>query len=190
MRVMGIRVVAVDAGPAGPPSTFAWAGFDAPARESCGSGDDPLAAVSALVAGLAWGRQAALLLLGPPLPVPGPAGEPAAGAWVLRRLAEAVPGLSATTQAGPWQARAARLLLAGTPAPGRGKSGREAAVAAAGLALAELLGTAEPLAAQVRSPHGSFNLLAALALWAGLSIDPLELSQDVLVIAPRSEPGH
>jgi hypothetical protein len=30
---MGIRVVAVDIGSAGPPSTFAWAASDAPERQ-------------------------------------------------------------------------------------------------------------------------------------------------------------
>lgn len=187
MQAMGIRVVAVAVGPVGRPPKFGWAGFDAPAREPCGSGDDPQTAVSALVAGLAWGRQAALLLESP-LSV---------GAWMLRHLAEAVPALSATTQAGLWQSGAARLLLAEPLVPAAGRlvrlaAGQHAAgAAAAGLALVDLLGTAGPLATQVRcSPHGSFNLLAAMALWAGLSIDPQELSQNVLVIAPRQRPGQ
>ena len=74
MRVMSIRVAAVDVGAVGPPPKFAWARFDAPAREPYGSGNDPQTAVSALVAGLAWARQAALLLESP-LSVPAPADD-------------------------------------------------------------------------------------------------------------------
>jgi hypothetical protein len=114
---------------------------------------------------------------------------------MLRQLAEAVPALSATTRPDLWQAGTARLLLAEAFVSGRGKpmplaAGQHAAdAAAAGLALIELLEAAGPLASQVRcSPHGSFSLLAAMALWAGLSIDPRELSQDVLVIASRTQP--
>jgi hypothetical protein len=36
----------------------------------------------------------------------------AQGAWMLRQLSAAVPGLAATTQPGPWQRQAAPLLLA------------------------------------------------------------------------------
>jgi hypothetical protein len=71
-----------------------------------------------------------------------------------------------------------------------GKAGQDAAdAAAAGLALVELLDAPEPLASQLRcSPPGSFNMLTAMALWAGLSIDPGELHEDVLVIAARPQP--
>jgi hypothetical protein len=61
--------------------------------------------------------------------------------------------------------------------------------AAAGLALVELLDSPETLASAVRcSPQDSFNLLAAMALWAELSIDPSELRADVLVVAARPQP--
>ncbi|HEY6278838.1 MAG TPA: hypothetical protein VIX86_21200 [Streptosporangiaceae bacterium] len=219
---MGIRVVAVDVGSVGPPSKFAWAAFEPPAREALMSGNDPQSAVSAVAAGLAWDGQAALLLESPqsvPVPpgqadrwrLPGraragegnrawPAGagagvlaaDLAQGAWMLRQLAAAVPGLSATTQPDLWQARAAPLLLAEAFVPASGKpsprsAGRDTADAeAAGLALVDILGTGAPLASSIGcSPHAPFNLLAAMALWAGLSIDPSELSQDVLVIAAR-----
>ncbi len=222
MQVMGIRVVAVDAGSVGAPSAFAWAGFDAPARQVLLSGNDPQTAVSALVGGLAWGGRAVLLWETPlPVPVPpaqegwrmpgkapdGEGGRPwptgagvlAAGldqgTWMLRQLAAAVPGLSATTQPDPWQNGVARLLLAGAFVFASGKSvplsaSQDAAdVAAAGQALVELLAAPEPLAAKLRSsPQGSFNLLTAMALWAGLSIDPCELNEDVLVIAARPQP--
>ncbi len=219
MHVMGIRVVAADAGSVRPPSNFAWAAFDAPAREVVASGNDPQTAVSALVGGLAWGRQA-VLLLESPLSVPALPGQEGSrlpgkargregnrprsagtgagvlatgqdqGAWILRQLAEAVPGLSATTQPDPWYGGVARLLLAeafvagpGTPVPlSAGQDAAEAA--AAGLALVELLDRSGSLARKARrSPHGSFNLLAAMALWAGLSIEPAELCEEVLVIA-------
>lgn len=114
---------------------------------------------------------------------------------MLRQLAGAVPGLSATTQPDLWQAGTARLLLAEAFVSAPGKplplaAGQHAAdAAAAGLALVELLDAAGPLASQVCcSPHQSFNLLTAMALWAGLGIDPRELFQDVLVIAPRPQP--
>jgi hypothetical protein len=38
------------------------------------------------------------------------------------------------------------------------------------------------------APRQSFNLLAAMALWAGLRIDPGELRADVLVVAARPQP--
>ncbi len=62
---MGIRVVAVDIGSAGPSSTFAWAAFDAPARQVMAAGTDPHTAVSALTPGLLSGARAALLLEAP-----------------------------------------------------------------------------------------------------------------------------
>jgi hypothetical protein len=220
MQAMGIRVVAVDVGSVGPRSKFAWAGFDVPSREALLSGNDPQTAVSALVAGLAWGGQAALLLESP-LSVPVPAGQEdgwrrlgraregernrpwsagagagvlatglAQGAWMMRQLAEAVPGLTATTQPDPWRSGAAPLLLAEAFVSAADKpvplpAGQDAAdAAAAGRALVELLDAPGPLASSVRcSPHGSFNLVAAMALWAGLGIDPGELQLDVLVVA-------
>jgi hypothetical protein len=87
------------------------------------------------------------------------------------------------------------LLLAEAFVSGTGKpmpvsaSQHAADAAAAGLALVDLLDGPEPLASQVRcSPQGSFNLLTAMALWAGLSIDPGELHEDVLVIAASPRP--
>jgi hypothetical protein len=54
--------------------------------------------------------------------------------------------------------------------------------------LVDLLNTSAPLASSIYcSPHAPFNLLAAMAMWAGLGIDPSELNQDVLVIA--AHPG-
>jgi hypothetical protein len=37
------------------------------------------------------------------------------------------------------------------------------------------------------SPQESFNLLAAMALWAELRIDPAELQAEVLVVAARPQ---
>ncbi len=225
MQAMGIRVVAVDIGSVRPPTKFAWAGFDPPAREVAASGNNPQTAVSALADGLARGEQA-VLLLESPLSVPIPSGQEegwrllgkarngegnrpwsagagagalatalAQGSWMLRQLAEAVPSLSATTQPDLWRAGEAQLLLAEAFVSGPGKpvplsAGQHAAdAAAAGLALVELLDASEPPAAKVRcSPHGPFNLMTAMALWAGLSIDTGELHQDVLVVAARPRP--
>jgi hypothetical protein len=68
-------------------------------------------------------------------------------------------------------------------------AGQDAAdAAAAGLALAAMLDGYVPLTSSVRcAPQEPFNLLAAMALWAGLRIDPAELrdymtSGDALVI--------
>jgi hypothetical protein len=180
MQAMGTRVVAVDVGSVRPPSGFAWAAFAPPAREAIAAGNDPRSAVSAVIAGLAWGGQAALLLASPlPVPVQGGAGVlatgPAQGEWVLRLLAGALPGLSATTQPDHWQAGASPLLLAEAFVAGSGKptprsAGQDAADAeAAGLALVDLLSTSAPLTSRVRcSPQAPFNLLAAMAAWAGL----------------------
>lgn len=77
-------------------------GFDAPARELCGSGNDPQTAVSALVAGLAWAGQAALLLESP-LSVPVPADD---DGWRLLGKARTGEGNR------PWSAGAGAGVLA------------------------------------------------------------------------------
>ena len=80
------------------------------------------------------------------------------------------------------------VSAAGKPVPAA--AGQHAAdAAAAGRALVELLDDPQPLTSGVYcSPQGSFNLLAAMALWAGLRIDPGELREEVLVIAARPQP--
>jgi hypothetical protein len=216
--------VGVDIGSVGPPSKFAWAGFDSPGRGVVASGDDPGTAVSALLSGLAEGGRA-VLLLESPMSVPVPQGRAdswrllgrardgegnrpwsagagaavlatglAQGAWMLRFLAAAAPGLAATTQPAHWRRGGAQLLLAeafvsaaGKPVPVSG--GQHAADAtAAGLAMVELLDASGPLGSDVRcSPQESFNLLAAMALWSGLRIDPGELHEEVLVVAARPQ---
>ena len=192
MADMGTCVVAVDIGSVGPPPAFSWASFDVPARKVRLSGSDPQTAVSALVAGLAWGGRAALLLQSL---------RPAhvdRGVWMLRQLASALPGLSATTQPGLWQSGGAQLMLAqafvrGSGTQARPPAGHDPADAAdaAGLALVELLADGKPLTSRVRrSPPGSFNQLTAMGLWAGLSIDPAELNQGVLVIAAGPQVGQ
>lgn len=220
-------MVAVDIGAVGPPSKFAWAEFDVPGREVVATGDDPELAVSALAASLAGDGQAALLLESPmSVPVPhghaetwrllgkarhGEGNRPwsagaggtvlatglAQGAWMLRQLTAAVPGLAATTQPGLWQRRTAPLLLGEAFVSAAGKpvtvpaSQHAADAAAAGRAFVELLGDSQPLISSVCcSPQGSFNLLAAMALWAGPRINPGELREEVLVIAARPQPGH
>jgi hypothetical protein len=119
----------------------------------------------------------------------------AQGAWMLRQLAITVPGLGATTRPESWQRGSVQLLLAEAFITAAGKpeplpAGQDAAgAAAAGLALAEMLGSSGPLTSPVRcAPQDPFNLLAAMALWAGLRIDPTELHAEVLVVAPRPEP--
>jgi hypothetical protein len=118
----------------------------------------------------------------------------AQGAWMLRQLAALVPGVAVTTQTGAWQPGGAQLLLAeafitaaGKPEP-LAASQHLADAAAAGLALLEMLDSPATLTSSVHcSPQESFNLLAAMALWAGLRIDPAELQAEVLVVAARPQ---
>jgi hypothetical protein len=119
----------------------------------------------------------------------------AQGAWMLRQLAVTVPALAATTQARTWWRGGAELLLAeafiiavGKPEPLL--AGQHAAGAqAAGLAFVEALDSSAPLVSAVCcSPQEPLNLLAAMALWAGLPIDPGELHAEVLVVAARPAP--
>ena len=112
----------------------------------------------------------------------------AQGAWMLRQLAVMVPGLAVTTRPGSWRHGGAQLLLAEAFITAAGKpeplpAGQDAAdAAAAGLALAEMLDGSAPFTSSVRcAPQEPFNLLAAMALWAGLRIDPAELHAEVLV---------
>jgi hypothetical protein len=71
----------------------------------------------------------------------------------------------------------------------RCQQAQDAADPAAGLALAGILDGSAPLTSSVRcAPQEPFNLLAAMALWAGLRIDPAELHAEVLVVAARPEP--
>ena len=81
------------------------------------------------------------------------------------------------------------VSAAGKPVPV--SAGQHAAdAAAAGRALVELPEDPRPLTSGVCcSPQASFNLLAAMALWAGLRMDPGELREEVLVIAVRPQPG-
>ena len=52
-----------------------------------------------------------------------------------------------------------------------------------------MLDGSAPHTSSVRcAPQEPFNLLAAMALWAGLRIDPAELHAEVLVVAARPEP--
>ena len=106
-----------------------------------------------------------------------------------------VAGLTATTQPGSWRRGDAHLLLAeafiiAVGKPGPLPAGQHAADAtAAGLALVEFLDSPQTLISTVCcSPQQSFNLLTAMALWAGLRIDPSELRAELLVVAARPQP--
>jgi hypothetical protein len=120
----------------------------------------------------------------------------AQGGWMLSRLAALVSGLAVTTKVGAWQPGGAKLLLAKAFITAAGKpeplaASQHADAAAAGLALLETLDSPATLTSSVcRSPQESFNLLAAMVLWAGLRIDPGELQAEVLVVAarPRHQP--
>jgi hypothetical protein len=114
---------------------------------------------------------------------------------MLRQLTVMAPGLTATTRSGTWRRAGAQLLLAEAFITAGGKpeplpAGQDAAdAAAAGLALVEVLDHSGPLMSSVRcAPQNPFSLLAAMALWAGLRIDPAELHDEILVVAARPEP--
>jgi hypothetical protein len=101
---------------------------------------------------------------------------------MLRQLAPAMPGRSVTTQRGRRLAPATPFLLAEAFVSAAGKptaapAGQHAADAiAAGHALADWLDAGTPASQAVQcAPDAPFNLLAAMALWAGLSIDHSEL---------------
>lgn len=196
---MSVRVVAVHTGPAGQPPRRAWVRCDLPAGFPGGAGEDPQAALSALVGGLAWGGKAVLLLVSS-RPWPPLTGRDGHAELILRQLAETVPGLPATTQPEAWPGAAPLLLAWGCAGPaGEGAqlpadpaaadpaAADQAAagdVASAGHALARLLAAGDiPAAARRRPPGHSGNALTAAALWAGLTVDPRELCQDVVVIA-------
>ncbi len=116
------------------------------------------------------------------------------GGWMLGQLAITVPGLAATTQPRTWRRGDAQLLLAEVFITASGKleplpAGQHAADAvAAGLALVDVLDSSAPITSRVCcAPHDPFNLLAAMALWAGLRIDLAELHAEVLVVAAQPE---
>lgn len=121
----------------------------------------------------------------------------AQAAWMLSRLAVAAPDLVVTTRPGTWQEGKARLLLAEAFVSGAGKpvpvvAGQHAADAiAAGRALVECLGDGGALDTDVRcAPHHPLNLLAATALWAGVSLNPEELRNEVLVVRVKPVPAQ
>jgi hypothetical protein len=121
----------------------------------------------------------------------------AQGAWMLHQIGVTVPELTATTRAETWRSGNAQLLLAEAFVTASGKpeplsAGQHAADAvAAGLAMVEVLDSSAPLVSSVCCrPQDSFSLLAAMALWARLRIDPSELRAEDLVVAARPRREH
>lgn len=115
---------------------------------------------------------------------------------MLRQLSAALPGLAATTQPGLWQRRAAPLLLgeafvsaAGKPVPVPARQDA-ADAAAAGRALVQLLDDPRLLISSAHcSPQRSFNLLAAMALWAGCALIPVSCTMRFSSLPPAASPG-
>jgi hypothetical protein len=114
------------------------------------------------------------------------------GAWMLRRLAAIRPGLGVTTQPGSWRPSGAPLLIAEAFVSAAGKpeavpvSQHDADAVAAGRAFIDGLHAGASARGGVHcEPHEPLNLLAAIASWAGLSVDTGELHQEVLVIKPN-----
>lgn len=115
----------------------------------------------------------------------------AQGAWLLREIARSAPDTTATTSPQRWRAGHAELLLMEAFISGKGKNppgpdgqhirdAQDAAHAAHTL----LDHGSDPLST-ICCPDTdgatAFNLLAAMALHAGLTTDPDELRNDVLV---------
>lgn len=120
----------------------------------------------------------------------------AQGAWMLARLAAEMPEIAVTTQPTTW-ASDMPLLLAEALVSGAGKpvllptdqSQHSADAAAAALAMLDRLEGGNGLVSDVHcAPQQSFNLWAAMALWARLQIDPHELHQEVAVIRLDPQP--
>jgi hypothetical protein len=115
-------------------------------------------------------------------------------AWILDMLAGLHGDLTVTTQSDRWQHGQARLLLTEAFVSGTGKpvpvSGNQHAAdaAAAGKEFVHRLDY-DTLTSDVRcAPATPVNLLAATAMWAGLTIDSDELRSDVLAIKAKPVP--
>lgn len=109
-------------------------------------------------------------------------------AWVLDRLAGLHPTLSATTRPERWQSGAPLLIWEafvsgpGKPVPGE-VSQHAADAAAAADTFAERWESDTLDGSDVEcAPHGSFNLAAAAALYAGLGMDVQEIRYAVSVL--------
>ncbi|MFF7474574.1 hypothetical protein [Streptomyces sp. NPDC008092] len=115
-------------------------------------------------------------------------------AWMLSRLRALVPQVTVTTQTERFTAGHAHLLLAEAFVSAAGKPVTVVAAdqhaadaeAAARATFAYLTQGPEGFPQVTCAPRCSFNLLAAIAIWAGLSVPGDELHQDVLVI--RAQP--
>ncbi|KQV19270.1 MULTISPECIES: hypothetical protein [unclassified Kitasatospora] len=113
----------------------------------------------------------------------------AQGAWMLSRLHSLAPGATATTQVDRFNPGQARLLLAeafvsstGKPIAVAGGQHAANAEAAARAVLARLTDGPSRVPGVTCEPRRPLNLLAAMALWAGLPISGDELGLDVLVV--------
>ncbi|WP_225096258.1 hypothetical protein [Streptomyces sp. CoH27] len=114
-------------------------------------------------------------------------------AWMLSRLHALAPQTAVTTQPERFTAGQAYLLLTeafvsatGKPVPVAAGQHAADAEAAARATLAYLTRGPESFPQVTCAPRRSFNLLAAIATWAGLPGPDDELRQDVLVI--RTQP--
>jgi hypothetical protein len=115
---------------------------------------------------------------------------------MLGELAATIPDVTVTTQTRAWQGGRTQLLLAevfvsgdGKPVPMSPGAGHVADALAAGKEFVRRLETGV-LESDVRcDPERPLNLLAAMALWADLRIEPIELRRDVLVLKVMPVPA-
>jgi hypothetical protein len=120
----------------------------------------------------------------------------AQGAWILGELAAILPALAVTTQVGTWRSATAQLLLgeafvsgSGKPVPVSPAAGHVADATAAAKEFVRRLETGQIDSDVHCGPERPLSLLAAMAHWAGLRIDPTELRYDVLVVKVRPVPS-
>jgi hypothetical protein len=117
----------------------------------------------------------------------------AQGAWICDRVVERVGSITATTSVDQWHAGSAQLLLAEAFVSADGKpvavpTGQHAAdAAAAAILLWQMLSGGVGQSDITCAPHGAFNLMAAMALRAGLKINPDEQHGEILVVKVKPE---
>jgi hypothetical protein len=116
-------------------------------------------------------------------------------AWVLGRVESLSPGARCTTRESRWEAGDADVILWEAFVSGSDKPVPEAITQHAADAAAAAMTFCDRLEAGTLAvsdvtcrPHGSFNLAAAAAMFAGVSIDPDELRADAMVY--RTRPGE
>lgn len=108
-------------------------------------------------------------------------------AWLLGEVKRQCGRIGATTQPATWSDRVPLLLweafVSGASKTDRGPEGHVVDARAAAQAFIVRSTRLDELCEVHVGAHGSFNLAAAAALQAGLTIDPAEIASPLLVFA-------